>query len=406
MIMPGASLSTNRGRQHLIPGYSLCLWLCGLSGIVSIRLAEVGMRRWGRRVDSTSTAVSADLTDPFRPVDETALRGYTGHRSGKSMNREGGPVTSVTRFTDRVRANVETVIVGKRKQIELLLVAMLCQGHVLIEDVPGTGKTMLARSIAASMGIDFKRIQCTPDLLPNDITGVDVFNQKSQSFEFRPGPVFVNILLADEINRATPRTQAALLEAMQERQVTVGGVTRALPSPFLVLATQNPIEYEGTFPLPEAQLDRFLMRLSLGYPGTSDEIRILRNLRKEHPIETIEQVADSGEMRTLQDIVTDVHVDESIERYILNIIEATRKHPDLALGASPRGSLALYKMSQALAAVSGRDYVIPDDIKTLAPLALAHRLIVKPESELRGRTAERILGDILEVTELDIGELR
>ena len=315
-------------------------------------------------------------------------------------------MTSVTQFTDRVRTNVERVIVGKREQIELLLVAMLCRGHVLIEDVPGTGKTMLARSIAASMGIDFKRIQCTPDLLPNDITGVDIFNQSSQSFEFQPGPVFVNILLADEINRATPRTQAALLEAMQERQVTTGGVTRALPSPFLVLATQNPIEYEGTFPLPEAQLDRFLIRLSLGYPETDDEIQILRNLRKQHPIETIGQVADGDEMRTLQDVVTDVHVEESLERYILDIVQATRNHPDLTLGGSPRGSLALYKTSQVLAAVNGRDYVIPDDIKKLAPLALAHRLIVKPESELRGRTAEGILDEILEKTSLDIGQLK
>jgi len=315
-------------------------------------------------------------------------------------------MTSVTQFTARVRANVETVIVGKREQIELLLVAMLCRGHVLIEDVPGTGKTMLARSIAASMGLDFKRIQCTPDLLPNDITGVDVFNQRSQSFEFQPGPVFVNILLADEINRATPRTQAALLEAMQERQVTTGGVTRALPSPFLVLATQNPIEYEGTFPLPEAQLDRFLIRLSMGYPETDDEIQILRNLRKQHPIETIGRVADGDEMQPLQDVVTDVHVAGSLERYILDIVQATRNHPDLALGGSPRGSLALYKTSQALAAVNGRDFVIPDDIKKLAPLALAHRLIVKPESELRGRTAEGILGEILEATSLDIGQLR
>jgi MoxR-like ATPase len=264
---------------------------------------------------------------------------------------------------------------------------------------------MLARSIAASMGIDFKRVQCTPDLLPNDITGVDVFNQRTQSFEFRPGPVFVHILLADEINRATPRTQAALLEAMQERQVTTGGVTRALPAPFLVLATQNPIEYEGTFPLPEAQLDRFLMRLALGYPETDDEIQILRNLRKQHPIETIEQVVDGGEISTLQDVVTDVHIDQSLERYILDIIQATRDHPDLALGASPRGSLALYKTSQALAAISERDYAIPDDLKTLVPLTLAHRLIVKPGSELRGRTADGILREILEQTVLDIGEL-
>ncbi len=314
-------------------------------------------------------------------------------------------MASVTQFTDRVIDNVETVIVGKREQIELLLVAMLCQGHVLIEDVPGTGKTMLARSIAASMGIDFKRVQCTPDLLPNDITGVDVFNQKTQSFQFRPGPVFVNILLADEINRATPRTQAALLEAMQEGQVTTGGVTRPLPAPFLVLATQNPIEYEGTFPLPEAQLDRFLMRLSLGYPATEDEIQILRNLRKAHPIETIEQVVDGGEIAALRDVVTDIHVDESLERYILDIVRATRSHADLALGASPRGSLALYKTSQALAAVNRRDYVIPDDVKTLVPLTLAHRLIVKSESELRGRTALGVLRDVLEQTDLDIGEL-
>jgi MoxR-like ATPase len=314
--------------------------------------------------------------------------------------------TSVTEYTDQVMRNVETVIVGKRPQIELLMVALLCQGHVLIEDVPGTGKTMLARATAASMGITFKRLQCTPDLLPNDITGVSVFNQQTSGFEFRPGPVFVNILLADEINRATPRTQAALLEAMQERQVTADGVTRPLPAPFLVLATQNPIEYEGTFPLPEAQLDRFLMRLSLGYPGVEDEILMLRNLRKQHPIETVGQVVDGAELLHLHDAVTDVHVHESLERYILAIVQATRSHPDLALGASPRGSLALYKTAQALATLRERDFVIPDDVKTLVPLTLAHRLIVRPESQLRGRTAEAILSEILERTELDIGELR
>jgi MoxR-like ATPase len=313
--------------------------------------------------------------------------------------------TFVTQYTNTITRNVETVIVGKRQQIELLMVALLCQGHVLIEDVPVTGKTMLARAVAISMGIDFKRLQCTPDLLPNDITGVSVFNQQTNGFEFRPGPVFVNILLADEINRATPRTQAALLEAMQERQVTMDGVTRPLPAPFLVLATQNPIEYEGTFPLPEAQLDRFLMRLSLGYPGTDDEVQMLRNLRKQHPIETIGQVVDGAELINLHDVITDAHVDESLERYILTIVEATRSHPDVALGASPRGSLALYKTAQALAVLKGRDYVIPDDIKTLTPLTLSHRLIVKPESQLRGRTAERILGEILERAELDIGEL-
>jgi MoxR-like ATPase len=314
-------------------------------------------------------------------------------------------MASIIEFTDRVIQNVETVIVGKRQQIELLMVALLCQGHVLLDDVPGTGKTMLARATAASMGVLFKRLQCTPDVLPNDITGVSVFNQKTNQFEFRRGPVFVNILLADEINRATPRTQAALLEAMQERQVTMDGVTRPLPAPFLLLATQNPIEYEGTFPLPEAQLDRFLIRLSLGYPKEDDEIQILRNLRKQHPIETVAQVVDGTELLQLYDVASDVHVDGSLEKYIMAVVRATRDHPDLALGASPRGSLALYKTAQALAALRGRDYVVPDDVKTLVPLALAHRLILKPDSQLRGRTAERILDEILRDTELDIGEL-
>jgi MoxR-like ATPase len=309
---------------------------------------------------------------------------------------------SLIEFTERVIRNVETVIVGKRPQIELLMAAMLCQGHIIIEDVPGTGKTMLARAMAASLGISFKRLQCTPDLLPNDITGVSVFNQNTQEFDFRPGPVFVNILLADEINRATPRTQAALLEAMQERQVTVDGVTRSLVAPFLVLATQNPIEYEGTFPLPEAQLDRFIMRLSLGYPEADHETQILRNLKKQHPIETVSQVVDGAALMELSDAVSDIHVDESLERYILAIVRASRSHPDVALGASPRGSLALYKTAQALAALRGRDYVVPDDIKTLTPLTLVHRLIVKPGSQLRGRTAQAILNEILDQTVLDI----
>jgi MoxR-like ATPase len=301
--------------------------------------------------------------------------------------------------------NVERVIVGKRQVIEFVLVALLCEGHVLLEDVPGSGKTMLARSIAASLGIDFKRIQCTPDLLPNDITGVSIFNQKSGEFEFKPGPIFVNILLADEINRATPRTQAALLEAMQEQQVTVDGVTRDLPRPFLVLATQNPIEYEGTFPLPEAQLDRFLMRLSVGYPSRTDERQILTNLWREHPITKLGKVVDGQDLSALQKRVWDVNVDTTLQDYIVDLAEATRRHPDLSLGVSPRGSLALLKGAQALAAIRERDYVIPEDIKTLVPLTLAHRLILKPEAELRGRTAYAILEDILEQTALDLGSV-
>jgi MoxR-like ATPase len=311
----------------------------------------------------------------------------------------------VRTFVAPLIENVEHVIVGKRQAIEYILVALLCEGHVLLEDVPGSGKTMLARSIAASLGISFKRIQCTPDLLPNDITGVSVFNQKSGEFEFKPGPIFVNILLADEINRATPRTQAALLEAMQEQQVTVDGVTRDLPRPFLVLATQNPIEYEGTFPLPEAQLDRFLIRLSIGYPSRGEERQILTNLWREHPITTIGKVVDGRDLSILQKRVWDVNVDETLQDYIVALTEATRSHPDLSLGASPRGSLALLKGAQALAAIRDRDYVIPDDIKTLVPLTLAHRLILKPEAELRGRTAHTILEDVLEKTPLDLGSV-
>lgn len=312
---------------------------------------------------------------------------------------------AVRGFTEAVIKNVERVIVGKRDAIELLIIALLSGGHVLLEDVPGVGKTMLARAMAISLGLSFKRIQCTPDLLPNDITGVSVYNQKTGEFEFRPGPTFVNILLTDEINRATPRTQSALLEAMQEYQVTVDGVSRPLPRPFIVLATQNPIEYEGTFPLPEAQLDRFLIRLSLGYPGFADERQILRNLRREHPIESLEQVVDGAEVMSLRRQVWDVHVEDSVGDYIVALTQATRNHPDLALGASPRGSLALFKTAQARAVLAGRDYVIPDDVKYLAPVTLAHRLILKPESQLRGQTAERVLQTILEQTGLDIGEV-
>jgi MoxR-like ATPase len=316
---------------------------------------------------------------------------------------------AVQEFSSQLVENVEKVIVGKSHVIEMLVVALLCEGHVLLEDVPGTGKTMLARSLAISLGGSFKRLQCTPDLLPNDVTGVSVFNQSNGEFEFRPGPVFVNILLADEINRATPRTQSALLEAMQEQQVSVDGVTRPLPRPFLVMATQNPIEYEGTFPLPEAQLDRFLMRLQVGYPTPSEERLILNNLRREHPILSLEAVhfesAPQGGLARLLELqrkVWDVHVDESLQDYIIRLVGATRQHPDLALGASPRASLALFKSAQALAAVRGRDHVIPDDVKYLVSATLSHRLIVRPEAELRGRSVARVLTEILESTSLEL----
>jgi MoxR-like ATPase len=304
--------------------------------------------------------------------------------------------TTVSRFAERVAANIESVIIGKRRQIEYLLVALLCRGHVLIEDVPGTGKTMMARAAAASMDLSFSRLQCTPDLLPNDITGLSIFNQQTGHFEFRPGPVLVNILLADEINRATPRTQSALLEAMQERQVTVDGTTHPLPAPFIVLATQNPIEYEGTFPLPEAQLDRFLLRMSMGYPDEQEERELLHAQRHGHPIDAVRAVTDGGELTTLADAAADVHVDDSLERYILAVVRATRSHPDISVGASPRGSLALYKSAQAIASIRRRDYVSPDDVKEMARLTLPHRLILSADSQLRGRTAISVTEEILE----------
>jgi len=312
----------------------------------------------------------------------------------------------IQQFANQVIENVEKVIIGKHAAIELVVVALLCEGHVLLEDVPGSGKTMLARSVAISLGGSFKRIQCTPDLMPNDVTGVSIFNQKNGEFEFRPGPIFANILLADEINRATPRTQSALLEAMQEQQVSVDGTTRELPRPFLVLATQNPVEYEGTFPLPEAQLDRFLVCLSLGYPSPQDERQILINLQHEHPITHLGKAVQENDLLTLQRQVWDVHVDETLQEYIVALASATREHPDLALGISPRGSLALFKAAQALAAVRGRDHVVPDDIKYLAPVTMSHRLIVRPEAQLRGRSASAILHDVLQHTPLNLGQVQ
>ena len=312
----------------------------------------------------------------------------------------------IRQFAQTVIDNVEKVIVGKREAIDLLMVALLCEGHVLIEDVPGVGKTMLARALATSLGLSFKRLQCTPDLLPNDITGLSVFNQRSGEFEFRPGPAFSHLLLADEINRATPRTQSALLESMGEGQVTADGITYPLPQPFMVMATQNPIEYEGTFPLPEAQLDRFLIKLAVGYPSAADENQMILNLQRKHPITAIGQVVDGAQLLDLRQQVWEVHVDDTVRDYVVRLVHATRSHADLALGASPRGSLALFKTAQALAALEGRNYVIPDDVKRLALPVLVHRLIVRPQSALRGYTAARVLTDLLQATPLDIGSLK
>jgi MoxR-like ATPase len=298
--------------------------------------------------------------------------------------------------TQKLLNNVEKVILGKQEAIEKTVLALMVQGHVLIEDVPGVGKTMLARAIAKSIGCSFKRIQFTPDMLPSDVTGVSVFNQKNLEFEFREGPIFAQIVLVDEINRATPKTQSALLEAMEERQVTVDGTTYEMPPPFLVLATQNPIEYEGTFPLPEAQLDRFILRIQLGYVSKAEEIKILTAQQFRHPLREIEQIISVEELLQLQEAVKQVYVDDSVKAYIIDITHATRNHPDVYLGASPRGSLGLYKTAQAFAALRQRDYVIPDDVKALAEPVLAHRLIISPAARMKNVNAINIVAEILD----------
>jgi MoxR-like ATPase len=305
----------------------------------------------------------------------------------------------------RVRENVQQVIVGKDRLIDLALVAILCEGHILLEDVPGTGKTVLSRTLAASLGCSFRRIQFTPDLLPSDVTGISYFNQKAQEFEFRAGPVMAQVVLADEINRATPRTQSALLEAMQERQTTVDGVTYCLPRPFLVLATQNPIELEGTFPLPEAQLDRFLLKLPIGYPTEQEEHEILLRFGHSDPLTGLSPVTTPDALIEMQQQVRDVRVEASVRGYIVNVVRATREHPEVLLGVSPRGTLALYKCAQAWAIIHGREYVLPDDVKLLAPYVLTHRILISPATRLRGRQLSDVLMAVIDTVSVPVERL-
>lgn len=304
-------------------------------------------------------------------------------------------VSDVQLFADRLLDNLRTVIVGKDQALEFTIVGLLCQGHILIEDVPGVGKTVLARSLAKSLGVVFSRIQFTPDMLPSDVTGVSIFNQQTRQFEFREGPIMAQIVLADEINRATPKTQSALLEAMEERQVTVDGVTHLLPAPFMVLGTQNPIEYEGTFPLPEAQLDRFMLRIHLGYPALDDEVKILGDQQYRHPIDSLLPVAGQEELLKMQQSVRKVYVSPAVKRYIVELTRATRDNVDVYLGASPRGSLGLFRTGQARAAMQGRDYILPDDVKALAEIVLAHRIVTNPAARLKNLTSAQIVKEIL-----------
>ncbi len=314
-------------------------------------------------------------------------------------------IEKVQSFSERVLSNLEKVIVGKTHTLELVIISLLCQGHLLIDDVPGVGKTILARSLAKSLGVKFSRIQFTPDMLPSDVTGVSIFNQVTRQFEFRPGPIMAQIVLADEINRATPKTQSALLEAMEERQVTVDGVTYPLPVPFLVLATQNPIEYEGTFPLPEAQLDRFLMRIKIGYPSLLDEMKILELQQLRHPIEELEAVVEVDELLEVQQIIRTVYVSRPLRQYIVELTRATRENQDVYLGSSPRGSLGLFRAGQARAAIHGRDYVLPDDIKVLAENILSHRMVIQPSARLRNLSADQIVHELVTLVPVPGGDL-
>ena len=315
-------------------------------------------------------------------------------RAGQT--RQAAP--SAPEIAERVAKNVGQVIIGKRHEVRLAVLGLLCRGHILLEDIPGVGKTMMAKSLAKALGCTFSRIQFTPDMLPSDITGVSIYNPKTREFEFRPGPIMAQIILADEINRATPKTQSALLEAMEEGQVTIDGATYGLSNPFLIMATQNPIEYEGTYPLPEAQLDRFFIRIQIGYPQPAEELAILSAQQYQHPIQNLRQVVSLPELLAVQQVVKEVYVAKEVKQYIINLITASRRHPDVYLGSSPRGSLALFRASQARAAMAGRDYVIPDDVKALAEVTLAHRIIVGPAARIKNITSRSIVQDILQTT--------
>ena len=333
-----------------------------------------------------------------------STRVATTGASATGMAKDSAGLAEFSRIAAVVRENIGRMIVGKAEVVELVLVCMLCEGHLLLEDVPGVGKTMMARSVAASLGLGFARVQCTPDLLPADIVGTSVYNPSTREFEFRPGPVMHQIVLTDEINRATPRTQSALLEAMGEKQVTVDGITRRLDSPFLVIATQNPIEFEGTFPLPEAQLDRFLMRVQMGYPSAAEEREIVQRQVQGMRPESLQPVAGAEDVQKAQAAVRTVHVEADLLRYIVDLVASTRQHSDVSLGASPRASINLFMAAQALAAVRGRDYVLPDDIQYLAPYILTHRMALKPESQLRGRSTVDVVREVLERKPLPIEE--
>ena len=332
----------------------------------------------------------------------TKLTGLGGKEGDGVVKHTSPTIGRVQEAAARIRENVQRVIVGKQEVIDLGLIALLCRGHLLVEDVPGIGKTSLAKALAQSLGCSFKRIQFTPDLMPTDVLGVNFYNQKTGDFEFRPGPVFSQIVLADEINRASPRTQSALLEAMQERQATIDGVTMPLPDPFLVMATQNPIEMEGIFPLPEAQLDRFMVRIKLGYPSPEEESEILTRFERDAVLPSLEAVIQAEEVTAMQDTVSLVRVDEAVRTYIVTIVQTTRRHEGLSLGASPRAGLALYKTAQARAALEGRDFVLPDDVKALAAAVLAHRMLLTPNSRLRGRTTREIVDEVLSTVPVPI----